>query len=89
MQIKKKRNFFVLVVFQCGARNTNHMLNNPVQSKSRVITTRQKRHLSDLPLRLSLDGQNIENVTQHGLIGLTVDNKLRWQAQIEHIRKSM
>ena len=65
------------------------MLNNPVKSKSRVITTRQKRQLSDLPLRLSLDGQNIENATEHGLIDLIVDNKLRWQAQTEHIRKSM
>ena len=44
--------------------NANHMLNNPVKSKSRVITTRQKRQLSDLSLRLSLDGQNIENITE-------------------------
>ena len=54
-----------------------------------VITTRQKHQLSDLSLRLSLDGQNIENVTEHRLIGLIVDNKFRWQAQIEHICKSM
>ena len=54
-----------------------------------VITTRQKHQLSGLPLRLSLDGQNIENVTEHRLLGLIVDNKFRWQAQIEHIRKSL
>ena len=45
--------------------------------------------LSDLLLRLSLDGQNIENVTEHRLLGLIVDNNFRWQAQIEHICKSM
>ena len=69
--------------------NTNHMLINPVKTKSMVITTRQKHQLSDLLLRLSLDGQNIENVTEHRLLGLIVDNKFRWQAQIEHICKSI
>ena len=52
-----------------------------------IITTRQKHQLSDLSLRLSLDGQNIENVTEHRLLGLIVDNKFRWQAQIEHMQK--
>ena len=51
-----------------------------------IITTRQKHQLSDLSLRLSLDVQNIENVTEHRLLGLIVDNKFRWQAQIEHMQ---
>ena len=54
-----------------------------------IITTRQKHQLSDLSLTRSLDGQNIENVTEHRLLGLIVDNKFRWQAQIEHICKCM
>ena len=65
--------------------NVNHMLINPVKTKSMIITTRQKHQFSGLSLRLSLDGQNIENVTEHRLLGLTVDNKFRWQARIEHI----
>ena len=65
------------------------MLINPVKTKPMIITTWQKHQLSDLSLRLSLDGQNIENITEHRLPGLTVDNKFRWQAQIEHICKSM
>ena len=69
--------------------NVNHMFINSVKTKSVIITTRQKHQLSDLSLRLSLDGQNIENVTEHRLLGLIVDNKFRWQAQIEHICKSM
>ena len=69
--------------------NVNHMLINPIKTKSMIITTRQKHQLSDLPLRLSLGGQNIENVTEHRLLGLIVDNKFRWQAQSEHICKSM
>ena len=54
-----------------------------------VITTRQKYQLSDLSLRLSLDGQNIENVSEHRLLGLIVDNKFRWQARMEPICKTM
>ena len=67
--------------------NVKNMIINPVKTKSMIITTRQKHQLLDLSLRLSLDGQNIENVTEHRLLGLIVDNKFRWQAQIEH--KSM
>ena len=69
--------------------DVNHMFINPVKTKSMIITTRQKHLLSDFPLRLSFDDQNIENVTEHRLLGLIVDNKFRWQAQIEHICKSM
>ena len=65
------------------------MLINPVKTKSTVITTRQKHQLSDLLLRLSMDSQNIENVTEHRLLGLIVGNKFRWQTQIEHTCKSM
>ena len=45
--------------------NTYHMLINPVKTKSMLINTWQKHQLSDLSLRLSLDGQNIENATEH------------------------
>ena len=57
--------------------NVNHMRINPVKTKSMIITTRQKHQLADLSLRLSLDGQNIENLTEHRLLGLIVDNKFR------------
>ena len=50
------------------------MLINPVKIKSMIITTRQKHQLSDWSLRLSLDGQNTENVTEHRQLGLIVDN---------------
>ena len=55
--------------------------------KSNYYTT--KAPVSDLSLRPSLNGQNIENVTEHRLLGLTVDNRFRWQAQIEYLCKSM
>ena len=58
--------------------NANCMLNH-VKTKVIVITTRQRHHFSDLSLRLSVDGQNIDTVTKHRLLGLTVDKKFRWQ----------
>ena len=71
--------------------NVNHMLINHVKKKKLmvIITTRQRHQPSDLSMSLSLDGQNVENVTEHRLLGLIVDNKFRWQAQIEHVCKSM
>ena len=37
------------------------------------IATRQKHKLSDLSFRLSLDGENIQNVTQRRLLGLIMN----------------
>ena len=54
-----------------------------------LITTRQRHQLSDLSLRLSLDGQSIVQVTQHRLLGLIVDDKLRWQAQVGRVCKTI
>ena len=49
-----------------------------------IITTWQKQQLSGLSLRLSVDGQATENGSEHHLLGHIVNNKLHWQAQIEH-----
>ena len=61
--------------------NANHMLINPVKTKPMLINTRQKHQLSDLSLRLSLDGQNIQNATEHHPLGLIADNKFWSQGQ--------
>ena len=45
----------------------NHMQINPVKTKSMLITTGQRHRLSDPSLRLSLDCQSIEQVTEHRL----------------------
>ena len=67
--------------------NVNHMLINSVKTNSMIITTRQMHQLSDLSLRLSLDGQNIENVTEHRLLGLIVDNKFHACPYRAHTQK--
>ena len=56
------------------------MLINPVKTKSMLINTRQKHQLSDLLLRLSLDGQNIQNATEHHPLGLIADKKQQLMA---------
>jgi len=62
--------------------NANHILINSVKTKTMLINTRQKHQLSDLSMRLSLDGQNIQNATEHHPLGLIADNEFWWQAQI-------
>ena len=65
---------------------------NQLSKRFSIIITRQNLQLSDL----SLDGQNIENVflfllvfrDQVGWLGLIVNYKLRWQAQMEHYAKA-
>ena len=64
--------------------NANYMLFNPVKNKSTIFTTRQRHQFSDLSLSQSFDGQTTEYVTEHRLLSVIVDYKLRWQAQIEH-----
>ena len=55
----------------------NYMVINPTKTKSVTIATRQKRHLSPLPLDLALNGAKIDQVSEHHLLGITIDNKLR------------
>ena len=86
MQIKKKEKKKKLCLDHIWMwYNANHMLINPVKTKSMLINTRQKHQLSDLSLRLSLDGQNIQNATEDHPLGLIADNKFWWRAQIWHI----
>ena len=53
------------------------MVINPIKTKSTTIATRQKHQLSPLPLDLVLNGAKIDQVTEHRLLGITIDNKLR------------
>ena len=57
--------------------DNNHMVINPIKTKSMTIATRQKHQLSPLPLDLVLNGAKIDKVSEHRLLGITIDNKLR------------
>ena len=58
--------------------DNNHMVINPIKTKSMTIATRQKHQLSPLPFDLVLNGAKIDQVSEHRLLSITIDNKLRW-----------
>ena len=45
--------------------DNNHMVINPIKTKSMTIATRQKHQLSPLPLDLVLNGAKIDQVSEH------------------------
>ena len=55
--------------------DNNHMVINPIKTKSMTIATRQKHQLSPLPLDLVLNGAKIYQVSEHRLLGITIDNE--------------
>ena len=69
--------------------DNNHMVINPIKTKSMTIATRQKHQLSPLPLDLVLNGAKIDQVSEHRLLGITIDNKLRWDSQINNVCKTV
>ena len=60
----------------------NHMIINPIKTKSMTIATRQKHELSPLPFDLILNGAKIDQMSEHRLSGITIDNKLRWDSHV-------
>ena len=56
----------------------NNMVISPIKNKSMTIATRQKHQLSPLPLCFVLNGMKIDQVSEHRLLDITIDNKLRW-----------
>ena len=66
----------------------NHMVINPIKTKSMTIASRQKHQLSPLTLDLVLNGAKIDQVSEHCLLGITIDNKLRWYSHINKVCKT-
>ena len=67
--------------------DNNHMVINPIKTKFMTIATRQKHQLSPLPLDLVLNGAKIDQVSEHHLLGITIDNKLRWDSHTNNLCK--
>ena len=62
---------------------------NPTKTKSMTVTSRQQHQLGISPLSLSLNNTNVEHVSSHRLLGIEVDNQLRWNAHIEKMSKTL
>ena len=54
-----------------------------------TIATRQKHQLSPLPLDLVLNGAKTDQVSEHRLLGITVDSKLRWDSHTNNVCKTV
>ena len=67
----------------------NSMALNPAKTESMVVTTRQRHQLKPLVLNLAFQSQNITQVSEHKLLGVTVDKELKWEAHINNVCKKV
>lgn len=67
----------------------NKMVLHTGKTKCMVITTRQKHQIQPLPLKLTLQAVPIEQVNQHEILGVIIDNEFKWQAHINALTKKM
>ena len=65
------------------------MVINPIKTKSLTTATRRKHQMSPLPLDLVLNGAKIDQVSEHRLLGITIDNKLRWDSHANNLCKTI
>ena len=67
----------------------NLMALNPSKSKCMLIATRQK-HQKKLPtLDLTLNSECVKQVSEHRLLGVTIDDQMKWQAHTETVSKKI
>jgi hypothetical protein len=67
----------------------NRMVLNPGKSKSMVIATRQKHQRTSISMKLSVNNKSIDQVTEHKLLGVTIDEKLQWQPHADSLSKRL
>ena len=67
----------------------NWMALNPTKTKCMSMTTRQKHQKKQLPLNLKFETTPIEQVLKHRLLGVTVDEQLKWQTHINNICRTV
>ena len=69
--------------------DNKHIVINPIKTNSMKIATRQKHQLSPSPLDLVLNGAKIDQVSEHRLLGITIDNTLRWDSHTSNVCKTV
>ena len=67
----------------------NYMVPNPDNTKCMLITTRQKHQLQPAPLKLVFNSTDVQQVHEHRLLGITVDDQLCWHNHINSICKKV
>ena len=71
--------------------DNNHMVIIPIKTKSMTIATRllSLPQLSALPLDLVINGAKTDKVSEHHLLGITIDKKLRWDSHTNNVCKTV
>ena len=65
------------------------MFLNPTKTDYMILTTRQKRQiLNSPPAHILIGKQQLHEVSEHKLLGVTIDNNLAWGPQIRDLCKS-
>ena len=68
--------------------NLNHMSLNPTKTNDMISTTRQKRQiLNSPPAHILIGKQQLHEVSEHKLLGVTPGNNLTWGPQIRDLCK--
>ena len=69
--------------------DNNSMVINPKKTHSMTIATRQKHQLLPLSLDMLLHEVKVEQVAEHRLLGIIIDNKLQWDTHTDILCKTL
>lgn len=65
--------------------SSNCMLIHPQKTKSMLVSTRQKLQNSTYSLSLSIDSTSVEQVFEHKVLGVTLDDQFKWEAHTHNL----
>ena len=66
----------------------NRMCLHSEKTKRMVITTRQKHQRSPICLKLEVNSETVTQVKEHRVLGLTIDDELKWQSHVGNVCKT-
>ncbi len=69
--------------------STNRMVLNHGKTKTMALSTRQKNQTTDTTIHLKIKDSPVEQVSEHRVLGVIVDNNLQWQTHITHLSKRL
>ena len=67
----------------------NSMLIHPHKTKSMLVSTRQKLQNSTYTLSLSIDSTPVEQVSEHRVLGITLDDQFKWETHTNNVCKKL
>ena len=65
------------------------MVLHPKKSRCMVIATRQKHQIKRITLELDINKQLIEQVDQHRVLGVILDNEYKWLPHLVNVMKTV